>query len=69
VKLIRDGYRLLLISEDPALIAEIVRHKKMLPYIEMQLDTLRLQVNPAMRGHIKQLWYRLATQPKTWPAM
>jgi DNA excision repair protein ERCC-3 len=53
VKLTRDGYRLLLVSEDPALIAEIVRHKKMQSYIEMQLDALRLQVNPAMRGHIK----------------
>ena len=54
VKLVRDGYRLLLVSEDPALIAEIVRHKKMQSYLEMQLDPLRLQVNPAMRGHIKQ---------------
>ncbi len=54
VKLIREDDQLILVSEDPALIAEIVRSKKVQPFIEAQLDTFRVQVRVAMRGHVKQ---------------
>ncbi len=54
VRLEREDGKLLLTSEDVALITEIARHKKIIPYIEKQPDSLTLQVNAAMRGHVKQ---------------
>jgi DNA excision repair protein ERCC-3 len=54
LKLIREDGRLLLKSDDIALIAEIVRHKKVQPFIKLQLDARTLLIDPAQRGHIKQ---------------
>ena len=54
VKLIRHDGDLLLISDDAALIAELVRHKKLIPYIVGQLDDRTLRMDAARRGHIKQ---------------
>jgi DNA excision repair protein ERCC-3 len=54
VKLIREGDTLLLHSEDPALIAEIVGHKKMQPYLQQQINRNTIQIDPARRGHVKQ---------------
>jgi DNA excision repair protein ERCC-3 len=54
VKLIRRGGDLLLVSEDLALIAELVRHKSLIPYIDIRIDTCTLRMDPARRGHIKQ---------------
>ena len=54
VKLIREDGQLLLVSDDVPLIAELVRHKRLIPYILTQRDPRTLVVNPARRGHIKQ---------------
>jgi DNA excision repair protein ERCC-3 len=54
VKLIREGDGLLLHSDDPTLITEIVGHKKMQPYIQQQLNRNTIQIDPARRGHVKQ---------------
>ncbi|MFZ6030780.1 MAG: DNA repair helicase XPB [Chloroflexota bacterium] len=54
VKLIKEGEDLILESEDPILIAEIVRHKKAQAYIQSQPGPTRLLIVPGMRGHIKQ---------------
>lgn len=56
LKLVRgdDGVRLLLISDDPLLILEVERHKKMRPFIRRKVDERTLEVDPARRGHIKQ---------------
>ena len=54
VILVRVGYDLLLESEDPVLIAEIVRHKRIQPYLIEQINPNQVSVDPAMRGHIKQ---------------
>jgi DNA excision repair protein ERCC-3 len=54
VKLIREGDTLLLHSDDPALIAEIVGHKKMQPYLQQQINRNTIQIDPARRGHVKQ---------------
>ena len=54
VKLVLEGETLLLVSDDPILIAEIVRHKRAQPYIQAQLDARRLSIYPAMRGRLKQ---------------
>jgi DNA excision repair protein ERCC-3 len=54
VKLVKEGESLVLLGDDPILVTEIVRHKKVQPYIEAQLDSTRLLVRSGMRGHVKQ---------------
>jgi DNA excision repair protein ERCC-3 len=54
VKLIREGDALLLISNDAALIAEIMHHKRTQPYLLRQLSSHTIQVDTSRRGHIKQ---------------
>ncbi len=61
LKLVRgpDGRSLLLISDDPLLIVEIARHRRMKPYIIRQVDGQTLEVDPSRRGHIKQALVRI----------
>ena len=54
IKLIREGDALLLVSDDVALIAEVVRHKRTQPYLLRQLNSHTVQVDASRRGHIKQ---------------
>ncbi|MFQ5808002.1 MAG: DNA repair helicase XPB [Armatimonadota bacterium] len=54
VKLVREGDELLLVSDEPAVIAEIAGHRQLRDYIEAHRAPGQLVVNPAMRGHIKQ---------------
>ena len=54
VKLVRDGDLLLLTSNDVALIAEIMHHKRTQPYLLRQIDAHTIQVDASRRGHIKQ---------------
>jgi DNA excision repair protein ERCC-3 len=49
---------LLLTSDDPLLITEVVHHKKLKPFIVEQLDPTTLRIDPAQRGHIKQTLIR-----------
>src|SRR5258707_3613491 len=54
LKLIREGEALLLISEDAALIAEVMHHRRTQPYLLRQLNSHTIQVDASRRGHIKQ---------------
>ena len=54
LKLIREGERLLLQSDDIALLTEVLHHKRTLPYILARVDAHTLQVDASRRGHIKQ---------------
>lgn len=54
VKLIRQNGQLHLVSDDAVLIAEIVRQKRVQPFIKVQIDPTTLLVVNGMRGHIKQ---------------
>src|SRR5690242_14566087 len=54
IKLIREGDALLLISQDTALMAEIMHHKRTQPYLLRQLNSHTIQVDASRRGHIKQ---------------
>lgn len=54
VKLLKERGDLLLRSQDPILITEISRHKRIAPLLRGQLDPSTLLVDPAARGHIKQ---------------
>ena len=54
IKLIREGDALLLISQDTALMAEILHHKRTQPYLLRQINNHTIQVDASRRGHIKQ---------------
>jgi DNA excision repair protein ERCC-3 len=54
LKLVREGERLLLQSEDIALLTEVLHHKRTQPYILARVDAHTLQVDASRRGHIKQ---------------
>src|SRR5258706_9305482 len=54
IKLIREGDALLLTSNDAALIAEILHHRRTQPYLLRQLNSHTIQVDASRRGHIKQ---------------
>ncbi|HEY73707.1 MAG: helicase [Anaerolineaceae bacterium 4572_32.2] len=53
VKLIRRNSDTLLTSKDVPLVAELVRHKLLAPYVIAQVDSHTLRIDGAMRGHIK----------------
>jgi DNA excision repair protein ERCC-3 len=44
---------LLLRADDPMLIAEVARNKKIQPYVLSQPDRNTLRIDPRMRGHVK----------------
>jgi DNA excision repair protein ERCC-3 len=54
VKLVKREGDLYLVSDDAALIAELVRRKELKKYVLAQVDARTLRVEAAMRGHIKQ---------------
>jgi len=54
VKLTRHDGKTLLTSQDAPLMAELVHHKLLTPYIVAQVDSYTLRVDAARRGHIKQ---------------
>lgn len=49
-----DAGDLLLKSEDPMLIAEVSRNKRIAPHVIEQIDRNTLKIDPRMRGHVKQ---------------
>ncbi len=57
IKLVRGGAQndeLFLVSEDVALLLEVLHHKRMQPYLLRQVDRNTLQIDAARRGHVKQ---------------
>jgi DNA excision repair protein ERCC-3 len=55
VKLLRQAEQLVLASDDPLLLDELASHKKLQPMLLGREDRHHLRVNPALRGHIKQV--------------
>jgi DNA excision repair protein ERCC-3 len=46
-------HRLVLTADDPLLITEIAHARKLKPFVVRTLDQRTLEVNPALRGHLK----------------
>ncbi len=59
VRLVREGDRLLLESEDAALLQEAWSNKAVRRYLVERLSLQRIEVDPAMRGHVKQAMIRI----------
>ena len=54
LKLVREGDTLLLISDDAALLTEVMRNRRTQPFLLRQVNRTTLQVDASRRGHIKQ---------------
>jgi DNA excision repair protein ERCC-3 len=54
LKLIREGEALLLVSDDAALLTEVMRNRRTQPFLLRQVNSRTLQVDASRRGHIKQ---------------
>src|SRR5690242_11781536 len=54
LKLMREGEALLLVSDDSALLMEVMRNRRTQPFLLRQVDRRTLQVDASRRGHIKQ---------------
>lgn len=54
---------LILVSNDPAVLKEVTRGKKVAPMLGLQLDTETIVVHPGQRGFLKQALLKLG-----WPA-
>ncbi len=54
LKIRRRGEELLLVSDEPALVAEVARHRQLASFVIDQLDARTLRLDPARRGHVKQ---------------
>ena len=65
VKMVKREGNLLLISDDVALIAELQRRKELKKYILAQIDAHTVQVEAAMRGHVKQALVEIGYPPRT----
>ncbi|MCK6461302.1 MAG: helicase-associated domain-containing protein [Planctomycetes bacterium] len=59
VRLVREGDRLILESEDAALLQEAWSNKAVRRYLVERLSLQRIEVDPAMRGHVKQAMIRI----------
>lgn len=54
VKLIREGDQLFLVADDLAMMAELSRQKRLLPFVLEAISPLKLRIDPLRRGHVKQ---------------
>lgn len=54
VKLVQEGERLVVTSEDKTLMVEILNHKATARYLSGPIDAHRVLVAPGRRGHLKQ---------------
>jgi DNA excision repair protein ERCC-3 len=59
VRLVREGDRLILESEDAALLQEAWSNKAVRRFLMERLTIHRIEVDPAMRGHVKQAMIRI----------
>ncbi|MGB8648696.1 MAG: DNA repair helicase XPB [Anaerolineae bacterium] len=55
IKLTLEGGKLMLVSEDVALMAELARHKLVAPLLQARIDPTRFEISPGDRGRIKQI--------------
>ena len=49
-----DAGELLLTSDDPLLMLEVSRNRKLRPFIREEIDQRTVRVDPALRGHVKK---------------
>ncbi len=54
IRLVKKDSKIELVSSDPLLLAEIVREKKIQPFIERTIDEFTVEIKLNLRGHVKQ---------------
>ncbi len=55
IKLVLENGRMMLVSDDRALMAELQGHKLVKPLIYKRVTATKFQIDPAMRGQVKQV--------------
>jgi len=55
IKLVLENGHMMLVSDDRALMAELQGHKLVKPLIYKQVTATKFQIDPAMRGQVKQV--------------
>lgn len=55
IKLVLEAGRLLVVADDPALAAELARHRAFAPLVKAQLHATTFEIDPAQRGHVKRV--------------
>jgi DNA excision repair protein ERCC-3 len=55
IKIVLEDGRMLVISDDSALMLEITRNKHFAPLIQQQWSPTTVQIDPALRGHVKRV--------------
>jgi DNA excision repair protein ERCC-3 len=55
IKLVLEDGRLLVVSDDIALMEEIARHRLFSPLVQARLGPTTFQIDPAQRGHVKRV--------------
>ena len=55
VKLVLEDGKLLLVSDDEPLMAELARHKLVAPFLRARLNATHFEISPGDRGRIKQI--------------
>ena len=63
LKLTKDGEHLVLETTDRAVLAEVLRHRKIAPLLGERIDEDTVRVHPSERGHLKQELLKVG-----WPA-
>ena len=63
LKLTKDGEHLVLETTDRAVLAEVLRHRKIAPLLGERIDEDTVRVHPSERGHLKQELLKIG-----WPA-
>jgi DNA excision repair protein ERCC-3 len=63
LKLTKDGEQLVLETTDRAVLAEVLRHRKIAPLLGERIDEDTVRVHPSERGHLKQELLKIG-----WPA-
>jgi DNA excision repair protein ERCC-3 len=54
LELKKDGPELILATDEPHLLVEVIRNKIVVPFLKDQIDDVSIQIDPLYRGHLKQ---------------
>lgn len=62
------AHGLCLLSLDHAVLAEVLRNKKITPMLGARVDDDTVLVHPSERGRVKQMLLKIGWRPRIWPA-
>ena len=64
IKLVLEDGRLMVVTDTPALMMEIERHRHFAPLVQAKLSPTTVQIDPGMRGHVKRVRRQIGFVPQ-----